>query len=242
MNKNTSTVLISMILILMIITIFVVLKIGGSVMSTLVGNNTKNTIDKNILNTTVAYDNTSNNYVTNTISNTTTNTVQTNTTNEVVYVNNVSNSISIENTSVQNTSVQNTAARNEVSQPTRDNEIKGMYANTGIIAGLNGSIQQAVITTDDVFESFLTQYNISRNISGISNYMSESFFRTNNLGIIYVPLENGQTFEIEKQGESGGVLYVNLRLNPPYTGNEKTGGMLVLIELNKNTTNLQVTS
>ena len=92
MNKNTSTVLISMILILMIITIFVVLKIGGSVMSTLVGNNTKNTIDKNILNTTVAYDNTSNNYVTNTISNTTTNTVQTNTTNEVVYVNNVSSS------------------------------------------------------------------------------------------------------------------------------------------------------
>lgn len=117
-----------------------------------------------------------------------------------------------------------------------------MYANTGIIPGLDGSIQQVVITTDDVFESFLTQYNISRNISGITNYMSESFFRTNNLGIIYIPLEEGQTFEVEKQGESGGVLYINLKLNPSYTGEVKTGGMLVLIELGKNTTTLQVTS
>lgn len=232
MNKHTSTVLISMILILMIITISIVIKISGSLRSTLVGNKAKNSIDKNILNTTVNYDNSTYTYV----GNTTTNTVVTNTTNDVAYVNDVSNSIFVENTTKNETVV------NEVNPPPIENDIRGMYANTGIIPGLDGNIQQAVITTDDVFESFLTQYNISRDIPGITNYMSESFFRTNNLGIIYIPLEDGQTFEVEKQGESGGYLYIYLRLNPQYTGNDITGGMLVLVELNKNTTYLQVTS
>ena len=237
MNKNTSTALISIIIILMIITISIVIKISGSVRSTLIGNNTKKT-DKNILNTTVAYENTSYNFVRNTASEENQAVVENvTTTNETIFSNNIQNSISVENTIVQNTVV-----HNEVTPPPAENEIRGMYANTGIIPGLDGSIQQVVITTDDVFESFLTQYNISRNISGITNYMSESFFRTNNLGIIYIPLEEGQTFEVEKQGESGGVLYINLKLNPSYTGEVKTGGMLVLIELGKNTTTLQVTS
>jgi hypothetical protein len=72
--------------------------------------------------------------------------------------------------------------------------------------------------------------------------MSEQFFRKNNLGIIYIPLEEGQNFEIEKQGESNGTIYINLKLNPSYSNREKTNGMLVLVELEKTTTNIQVTS
>ena len=218
----------------MIITISIVLKFSGSIIKNIAGNSTKNNIDKNILNTTVAYTNTSYNYVANT-----TNTVAQNNTvvNETVISNSVSNIISVENTVSQNNLVQNT-----VTPPMDENEIRGLYVNTGIILSLGDSIQQAVITTDDVYTSFLTQFNVSRNLPGVSNYMSEDYFRTNNLGVIYIPLEDGQSFEIEKQGESGGTLYLNLILNPNYSGFDKTGGMLVLIEINKNTTTLQVSS
>ena len=236
MNKHTSTVLISIIIILMIITIGIVLKIGKNVLKTVAGNNTKN--NKTVVNTLVANNNDTNTtfenyvYVTNTmpISNTT------NVTNEIVYVNEIqSNTISVENIIVQNMIEQNT-----VNPPPVTNEIKGVYANTGIIPGLHGTIQQAVITNNDIYTSFLTQYNISSTIPGISNYMNEEFFNSHNLGIIYIPLEQGQYFEIEKQGESGGTIFLNLVLNPNYTDNEKTNGMMVLIELEKNTTNLLI--
>lgn len=237
MNKQMSTVLISMILILMIITIFIVLRFSGSIINSIAGNETKNKIDKNILNTTSANNNyTPNNYVTYT------NTTEENrvTHNEIVYTNTIQNAIIIENTTVEN----NTTAdyRNTVTPPPSGNEIKGRFANTGVIPGLHGGIQQAVITTDDVYELFLNQYNISRYIPGIDNYMSEEYFRRNNLGIIYIPLEEGQNFEIEKQGENNGTMYIDLKLNPSYSDNEKTNGMLVLVELEKITTNLQVTN
>ena len=48
--------------------------------------------------------------------------------------------------------------------------------------------------------------------------------------------------EIEKQGENNGTMYIDLKLNPSYSDNEKTNGMLVLVELEKITTNLQVTN
>ena len=207
MNKSMATTLISMILILMIITISIILKFSSSIIDNIAGNVTKNTIDKNILNTTSP----DYNYTPN---------------NDVAYT----------NTTSENNTNENTSSHNEVAYT------NSIFANTGVVPGLHGGIQQAVITTDDVYELFLNQYSISKYIPGIDSYMSEQFFRKNNLGIIYIPLEEGQNFEIEKQGESNGTIYINLKLNPSYSNREKTNGMLVLVELEKTTTNIQVTS
>ncbi len=247
MNKSMATTLISMILILMIITISIILKFSSSIIDNIAGNVTKNTIDKNILNTTSPdYNYTPNNHVayTNTTSENNTN-ENTSSHNEVAYTNSIQNVISVENTiTTHNNTTSNSTVdyRNTVTPPPAENEIKGRFANTGVVPGLHSGIQQAVITTDDVYELFLNQYSISKYIPGIDNYMSEQFFRKNNLGIIYIPLEEGQNFEIEKQGESNGTIYINLKLNPSYSDNEKTNGMLVLVELEKTTTKLQVTS
>lgn len=246
MNKSMATTLISMILVLMIITISIILKFSNSIIDNIAGNATKNTIDKNILNTTSPdYNYTPNNHVAYTNTSSENNTYEnTSSYNEVAYTNSMQNAITVENTVSYNNTTSNSTVeyRNTVTTPPAENEIKGRFANTGVVPGLHGGIQQAVITTDDVYELFLNQYSISKYIPGIDSYMSEQFFRKNNLGIIYIPLEEGQNFEIEKQGESNGTIYINLKLNPSYSNSEKTNGMLVLVELEKTTTNLQVTS
>lgn len=239
MSKTAYNVIIALIITMMLISMGIVIKFGSSMMKTLAGNKVENDTIKPT-NTYVSggsnNQNISSQNQQNVVLNETNeiNNVIINAVNEIVSQNNIVENV-IENQTINNVSSQNI---NEVN-PSREN-ISIRSVQTGYISALGENIGTAIFNSSEQYNKFLTQYQITTNSEEINEYKDSLYYTNKNVGVIYFPLEDGQSFTFTNVSYEDSKLVIQVEFNKQYEGSEKNNGNIVLLELNKDITEIKL--